>query len=203
MTVESGIALVIATFIFASIPGPGVSAMVVQSLARGFRTGASFAIGLACGDLVYLLLALLGMGWIAPKIGPWFMVIKWIGAAYIIYLGIQLWRSESPVAEDIQLQPQRRRRSFLGGLCVTLGNPKVIAFYCGFLPGFVDIPTLTSTDIVLVISLIIPTVLTVLLSYAWFAAKGQRIMRSARTWKITSRTAGTIMVGAGVAVAAD
>jgi len=203
MTIENGIALILATFIFACIPGPGVSAMVVQSLSRGFKTGASFAVGLACGDLIYLLLALLGLGWIAPKIGPWFMVIKWAGAAYLVYLGVQLWRSESPIKDTTQIQPQQKRRSFIGGLCVTLGNPKVIAFYCGFLPGFVDIPALTSTDTALVISLIIPTVLLVLLSYAWFAAKGQRVLRSAKTWKITSRTAGSVMIGAGVAVAAE
>ncbi len=203
MTFESGLSLVLATFIFACIPGPGVSAMVVQSLTRGFAAGASFAIGLVCGDLFYLLLALFGLGWIAPQIGPWFMLIKWAGAAYLIYLGVSLWFSKSPVVKAEQAPRLRKRRTFLGGLSVTLGNPKVIAFYCGFLPGFVNIPELALTDIVMVISLMIPTVLVVLLCYAWFASRGQSLVQSARAWKVASRSAGSVMIGAGVAVAAE
>jgi len=204
MTVESAVALIVATFIFASIPGPGIAAMVVQAVARGFRTGAGFAVGLVCGDFVYLLLVLLGMGWIAPKIGPWFMVFKWAGAVYLVYLGVKYWIAKPPAELDaVTVKPQSVARTYLGGLCVSLGNPKVIAFYCGFLPGFVNIPELSGTDIIMVISMMLSTVLAVLLTYAWFASRGRRLMHSEKAWKIGSRTAGTAMIGAGMAVVAE
>ena len=204
MTLESGLALAFATFVFACIPGPGVSALVAQSLTRGCRTGVCYAAGLACGDLVYLLTALFGLGLIASQIGPWFAVLKWAGAAYLVYLGVRAWTAQPRIETGRACEEQTRSgRSFLAGLCVSLGNPKVIAFYCGFLPGFVHMPELTATDIVLVVSIIIPTVFTVLASYAWLAAKGRESMRSTKLWKIANRTAGSIMIGAGVAVATE
>lgn len=203
MTIESQIALALATLLFALIPGPGVSALVAQSLARGLRTGLGFAAGLAFGDLVYLLTALLGLGWVASQIGPWFAVLKWLGAAYLVYLGVKAWRAKPPIEQDAAPVPPHSGRSFLAGLFVTLGNPKVIVFYCGFLPGFLHMPEMTTTDLVTVVLTIIPTVFTVLATYAWLAAKGRQFMRSTRAWKIANRTAGSIMIGAGAAIAAE
>ena len=162
MTFESGIALALATLVFACIPGPGISAVVAQSLARGFKAGAGFTLGLALGDVCYLLTALFGMGWVASQIGPYFVVLKWAGAAYLVYMGVKCWTARP----NFDPQPEcaasaRTGRSFLAGLCVTLGNPKAIAFYCGFLPGFVDMASLTGTDVALVMGIIVPIIGTV------------------------------------------
>nr|WP_321255471.1 LysE family translocator [uncultured Pseudodesulfovibrio sp.] len=203
MTIESGIALAFATFVFASIPGPGVSALVAQSLSRGFKAGVGYAAGLACGDLVYLLTALFGLGWVSSQIGPWFAVLKWVGVAYLVYMGVRAWMAKPPTEQDSACVPIRGRRSFLAGLCVSLGNPKVIAFYCGFLPGFVHMSELKTVDIIMVVSIIIPTVFTVLATYAWLAGRGRTAIRSTRVWKIANRTAGSIMIGAGAAIAAE
>ncbi|MBI9081026.1 MAG: LysE family translocator [Pseudodesulfovibrio sp.] len=204
MTIESILALAFATFVFACIPGPGVSAVVAQSLARGFKAGLSFTVGLVCGDLVYLLTALFGMGWVAAQIGPWFAVLKWAGAAYLVYLGVKCWLAKPSVGQETSCAvPVKSGRSFLAGLCVTLGNPKVIAFYCGFLPGFVNMSQLAGTDIVLMVGIIIPTVFTVITTYAWLSARGRNAVRSTRLWKIANRTAGSILIAAGVAVAAE
>ncbi|BCS88399.1 LysE family translocator [Pseudodesulfovibrio sediminis] len=202
MTLESGIALALATFIFALIPGPGISAVVAQSLARGFKAGAAFSCGLASGDVIYLLTALFGMGWVASQIGSYFVILKWAGAAYLIYLGVKCWLAKPPVQQAGDCQaPARAGRSYLAGFCVTLGNPKAIAFYCGFLPGFVDMSALTGTDILLVISIIVPIIVSVPIGYAWLAARGRNAVRSTRMWKVLNRTAGSIMIGAGAAVA--
>lgn len=204
MTFESGIALALATLVFACIPGPGISAVVAQSLARGFRAGAGFTLGLALGDVCYLLTALFGMGWVASQIGPYFAVLKWAGAAYLVYMGVKCWTARP----NLDPQPEcaataRTGRSFLAGLCVTMGNPKAIAFYCGFLPGFVDMANLTGTDVALVMGIIVPIIGTVPLVYAWLASRGRNAVRSTRLWKIMNRTAGTIMIGAGAAIAAE
>jgi len=203
MTIESGIALALATLVFACIPGPGISAVVAQSLARGFKAGAGFTCGLALGDVCYLLTALFGMGWVASQIGPYFVVLKWAGAAYLVYMGVKCWLAK-PNFDAAQCDlPVRPGRSFLAGLCVTMGNPKAIAFYCGFLPGFVNMQALTGTDVALVMSIIVPIIATVPLIYAWLAARGRHAVRSTRLWKAMNRTAGTIMIGAGAAIASE
>ncbi|WP_316897685.1 LysE family translocator [Pseudodesulfovibrio indicus] len=204
MTFESGIALALATLVFACIPGPGISAVVAQSLARGFKAGAGFTLGLALGDVCYLLTALFGMGWVASQIGPYFVVLKWAGAAYLVYMGVKCWTARP----NFDPQPEcaasaRTGRSFLAGLCVTLGNPKAIAFYCGFLPGFVDMASLTGTDVALVMGIIVPIIGTVPLVYAWLASRGRNALRSTRLWKIMNRSAGTIMIGAGAVIASE
>ncbi|OIQ50744.1 Homoserine/homoserine lactone efflux protein [Pseudodesulfovibrio hydrargyri] len=203
MTIESGIALALATLVFACIPGPGISAVVAQSLARGFKAGAGFTCGLALGDVCYLLTALFGMGWVASRIGPYFVVLKWAGAAYLVYMGVKCWRARPNIEQAECALPVRPGRSFLAGLCVTLGNPKAIAFYCGFLPGFVDMRALTGSDVILVMSIIVPIIATVPLIYAALAARGRHAIRSTRLWKAMNRTAGTIMIGAGVAIASE
>jgi len=202
MTVESGFALAFATLVFALIPGPGVSALVAQSLTRGIKTGVGFAAGLVSGDLVYLLTALFGMGWVASQVGPYFVVLKWAGAAYLVYMGVKAWTAKPP-SEESEITPSHGGRSYLAGLFVSLGNPKVIAFYCGFLPGFVHMPSLSAIDIIMVVSIIIPTVFTTLVAYVLLAAKSRTLMRSTRVWKMANRTAGSIMIGAGAAIAAE
>lgn len=202
MTVESGIALAFATLVFALIPGPGISAVVAQSLARGFKAGAAFTAGLACGDTLYLLMALFGMGWVASQIGPYFVVLKWAGAAYLVYLGVKCWLARPPVGDVAAcVGSVNAGKSYLAGLCVTMGNPKAIAFYCGFLPGFVNMQALTARDVVLVVSVILPIIFLVPMGYAWLAARGRSAVRSTKLWKALNRTAGTVMIGAGVAVA--
>ncbi|WP_207259983.1 LysE family translocator [Desulfovibrio sp. Huiquan2017] len=203
MTVESGIALAVATLVFALIPGPGVCALMAQSLAHGLKTALGYAAGLVSGDLVYLLTALFGMGWIASRIGAYFLVLKWAGAAYLVYMGVKVWMAKPLSMEAGDLPQPRGRRSYLAGLLLSLGNPKVIAFYCGFLPGFVDMRGLTSLDIVMVVAIVIPTVFSVIAVYAWLAAKGRKVMRSTRVWKVANRTAGTIMIGAGAVIATE
>jgi len=204
MTIESIIALALATFVFACIPGPGVSAVIAQSLARGFKAGVGFAGGLVCGDLIYLLTALFGMGWVASQVGPWFAVLKWAGAAYLIYMGIKCWLAKPPTEQETSCPlPTKSGRSFLAGLCVTLGNPKAIAFYCGFLPGFVNMPELTGSDISLVVGIMMPIVFVVPVGYSWLAARGRDAVRSTKVWKVANRSAGTIMIGAGLAVASE
>jgi threonine/homoserine/homoserine lactone efflux protein len=216
MTVEAMFGLAAAAFVFALIPGPGVAALVAQSLGKGFWHGLRFAIGLQIGDMVYLLMALFGMGWVASQMGGYFAVLKWLGAAYLAWLGIRSLRaafsrsageSDKVGLEVAADKPGRlgnsRGGTFLAGMCVTLGNPKVMAFYCGFLPGFIDMASLSTMGIVQVVAIIFPVVLSVLTGYVWLASRGRRAARSTRFWKAANGTAGCVMIGAGVAVVAE
>lgn len=207
MTVHGAFALTVATFIFAAIPGPGVTAVVAQSMGRGLKHALLWSAGLVMGDAAYLLMALFGMGWVAQQLGGAFVVLKWIGAGYLVYLGLRCLFAKPPVeGQAAEPEPQTAKslaRTFSGGFCVSVSNPKVIAFYCGFLPGFVDLHALTSLDVALVTAIILPTVYGVIAGYAWLAARGRNMARSRRLWKVATRGAGAAMIGAGAAVAAN
>jgi len=202
MSIEGLIALAGATALFAFIPGPGIMAVVAQALSRGFRPAALWTLGQVAGDMIYLLAALFGLGWIASQLGDGFIVLRYVGAAYLVWMGVKAWLAKPPSADEVSV-PKARGRYFLGGMCVSLGNPKAIAFYCGFLPAFIDMTSLTHADAAVVVAIICPIVLVVPLGYAWLAARGRRVIRSTRLWTVANRTAGTVMIGCGVAVASE
>jgi len=204
MTAHGALALIVATFIFAAIPGPGVTAVVAQALGRGLKQALLWSAGLVLGDAAYLLLALFGMGWVAQQLGGAFVILKWIGAGYLVYLGLRCLLAKAPEqgAAPLPVTAKSLARTFAGGFCVSVGNPKVIAFYCGFLPGFVDLQALSGLDALCVAGIILPTVYGVIAAYAWLASRGRNLARSTRVWKLATRSAGVAMIGAGAAVAA-
>jgi len=206
MTVHGALALALAAFLFSVIPGPGVTAVVSQALGRGFKPALLWTTGIVLGDVFYLLLALFGMGWVAQQLGGAFVYLKWIGAGYLIYLGLRCLFAKAPAQSAAPAAPLTAKslaRTFAGGFCVSVGNPKVIAFYCGFLPGFVNMHTLTAWDMACVVGIILPMVYGVLAGYAWLASRGRNVARSGRLWKFATRGAGAAMIGAGAAVAAN
>ena len=96
MTAHGALALTLATFIFAAIPGPGVTAVVAQALGRGLKPALLWSAGLVLGDAAYLLLALFGMGLVARELGGAFVILKWAGAAYLVYLGVRCLTAKAP-----------------------------------------------------------------------------------------------------------
>ncbi|WP_320172203.1 LysE family translocator [Maridesulfovibrio sp.] len=204
MTLTSTIALVFAVFVFSAIPGPGIMSIIAQSVSKGFRFAAFWTVGIIVGDLIYLLMAIFGMSLVAHKLGMGFMVLKWIGAAYLIYLGVKCWFASPPPEEKAELPKTKGLvKTFFAALCLSLGNPKLIAFYCGFLPGFVNLKSMSATDLVMLVCTIITTALTTLLTYAWIGSRGRKVIRSPKVWKIANRCAGSVLLGSGVAVATE
>lgn len=206
LTLEGAAGLMLATFVFAAIPGPGVTAVVSQALARGLKPALLWGLGIVLGDLFYLLLAMLGLSLVAQQLGWAFVVLKWAGAAYLVYLGLRCLLAKAPAsggAATAAPDPKSLARTFLGGFCVSLGNPKVVAFYCGFLPGFVDMRALSGLDMLLVAATILPTCYSVIALYAWLASRGRSVARCGRVWQYANRGAGAVLIGAGLAVAAD
>ncbi len=204
MTFESALALMLASAVFAAIPGPGVTAIVTQAVGRGLRPALTWTAGIVLGDLVYLTLVLLGLTWVARELGWAFVALKWLGAAYLVWMGLKLIFAKGENGGAACAEPAKGGlRSFLAGLCVSLGNPKVIAFYCGFLPGFVDLEALTPGGVALVVALVPGTVFAVLAAYAVLAARGRKVLRSGRGTGLLRRGAGLVMVGVGALMARE
>lgn len=208
MTFESALALLLASAVFAAIPGPGVTAIVTQAVGRGLRPALTWTAGIVLGDLAYLTLVLLGLTWVARELGWAFVALKWLGAAYLVWMGLKLLLAKPDTGgAACAEQPASGLRSFLAGLCVSLGNPKVMAFYCGFLPGFLDLEALTPGGVALVMLLVPGTVFAVLAGYALLAARGRGLLgadgRSGKGAGLLRRGAGLVMLGVGALMARE
>lgn len=204
MSIESALALAIAIFVLGITPGPGVFAIVARALARGFRPTLSFIVGIIAGDIVYLVMAALGLSVLATRYAAAFGVLKIVGGLYLVYLGVQTWRAAKDVEGILAPRPERHGgRSFLAGLSVTLGNPKVVVFYVAFLPAFMDLGALGAVDLVLAGAVVSAMLFVVLAGYAYMAARARALFKSRRAVKTLHRGAGALMVGAGGAVAAS
>ena len=147
MTLAGFIAYCGALAIAAAIPGPGVTALVARALGSGFRSSLFMSLGLIIGDLTYLTAVVLGLAIVAQTFGTVFLVIKWLGVAYLAYLAWAFWTAGIS-AEKIEAKKSKGGlfSSFLAGLTVTLGNPKTMLFYIALTPTLVDLHTITLAD---------------------------------------------------------
>lgn len=201
MTIESIIALTIAVFIFAVTPGPAIFACVAQGLSHGFRSSIALNLGIVLGDIIFLLFAIFGLSAVARFLGGLFLFVKIAGGIYLMWLGWKMWKKE-PVAYSAETTDISAKfwKTFLAGLIVTLSNPKVILFYIGFLPAFMDLTALTAAD-VLIVSVIITIVLTAVnWGYAYSADRARKLFTSRRANRLLNRSAGTVMIGTGVVI---
>jgi len=197
MTLLSILGLAAAMFLLAITPGPGVFATVSKALSSGFKHTVPVVIGIVAGDLIFLLFAIYGLAAIAESFNTLFLLIRYLGSGYLVWLGIKLWRS-TPAGIDVStIKPQSHKYSFLGGLSITLGNPKVIIFYLSFLPTFIQLDQLSTVDVVIVASVVSLVLGGVMLFYAYTASRTRELFKSANAQKIMNKTAGTAMIGTG------
>jgi threonine/homoserine/homoserine lactone efflux protein len=186
----------------AASPGPGIAALVAQVVGKGPEGAASFATGLILGDLVWLAMAILGLAVVAQTFHEVFLVIKYVGAGYLVYLAYRMWTA--PVAaRDIAGAPRRDgwARLFCAGLAVTLGNPKVVAFYLALLPSLIDLARVGLLGYVELAGISVVILMAVFGAYAVAAARARALFRSTRAMRLLNRTGGTVMAGAAVVVA--
>ena len=197
MTILSSIALIGATFVLAATPGPGVFVTISRAIASGFANATVLVFGLILGDIIFLLLAIYGLNFIAQVLGELFTVVKYIGGAYLIYLGYKIWTSKSTKFHLKKTNKISWRENYLSGLFISLSNPKVILFYLGFLPAFIDLQTLTTADVFLVTLIVALTLASVLLSYAYMTHRARELFTNQKALNRLNKTSGGVMMGAG------
>lgn len=136
-------------FVLAIIPSPSVFAVVARSIASGFLHGAITTMGVVAGDFMFILLAILGLWTLADT--STFFLVKYLGSAYLIYLGIATVRSQ-PSNQTIEgVKELSWLSNFMCGLLITLSDPKAMLFYAGFLPAYLDISSISFTDTVVIL----------------------------------------------------
>ncbi|MCV0395053.1 MAG: LysE family translocator [Rhizobiaceae bacterium] len=203
MTLAGFAAYTGALAIAAAIPGPGITAIVARALGSGFRSSLVMTLGLIAGDLIYLTAVVTGLALIAQSFGPVFLVIKWVGVAYLAWLAWTFW-TVGITPEQIEARKGRTGAlsSFMGGLLVTLGNPKTMVFYLAITPTIMDLASITSLDFAVLAVLTALVLLVVLVPYIALAARARLFLQTPRALKVLSRSAAACMAGAAAAIAA-
>ncbi|MCU0883726.1 MAG: LysE family translocator [Beijerinckiaceae bacterium] len=191
-----------AFLILAVSPGPGLVAILSRTLGGGYPAGMAVTAGLVIGDAIFLAIAMVGLSAIASAMGPLFQIIKYAGAAYLVWLGIQAFRSaNAPVTVEAAPSRGGLLKDLGLGLFVTLGNPKPIIFYGALLPTFLDLSRIGVIDFAILMSVVIGVSFAVYSAYMVIAMRAGRLLMSGNTAKRLNQTTGVMLVGSGLVVA--
>jgi threonine/homoserine/homoserine lactone efflux protein len=200
VTFSSIVALFGAMIVLAAIPSISVLAVSTRSATSGFIHGVFTTIGIVLGDIIFIVIAIWGLSFLAETMGDLFSLLKYVGGAYLILLGINLWRAEP---HDIQAEEVTRSSlmsSFLTGFLITLGDQKATLFYLGFFPAFLDISQISFVDTIIITAITIVAVGGVKIGYALMAHRA-RLLFSPKVRKRINLAAGCVMVAVGVFLA--
>ncbi|WP_428031764.1 LysE family translocator [Ancylobacter sp.] len=202
MELSTLLAFAAAFFVFAASPGPDNMTIVARTLSHGAVSGIAYGAGTVAGVLIFLTLAAFGLSLVAQEMGWVMTVLRYAGAAYLVWTGVRLWRAEPVVPAQ---QPAAERRGllpvFATGVALNLGNPKMPLFYVALLPNVVG-SSLTPGQLLSLAAIILAVEAVVVGGHVVLAGRARRLLRTPAVVRRVNRTAGGVMVGAGVAVIA-
>lgn len=203
MTVGAGeLALyALAMVVLTLTPGPVWMATIARALSGGFAQAWPLTLGVAVGDVIWSVLALLGMGWFAATFGGAMEVFRYVAAGLFLFLGVTVLRhAANPIGRDGRLTRPGLLAGFAAGLVVILANPKAILFYMGFLPGFFDLTNLTARDVAAIASVSFAVPLLGNLGLALLVGRARGLLRSPRAVRRTNVGAGVLLICVGLAI---
>ncbi|UCI05597.1 LysE family translocator [Mesorhizobium sp. B1-1-8] len=202
MTLTAFLAYCTAITLAAATPGPAMFTVITSGVSRGFLRAFVAGIGVAAGDAVLVTLALLGLVVLAQTFEWVFLLLKYAGAAYLVFLGVRMWRAAAEQANEPQASEVGLSRSFLLGASVALGNPKAILFHASIMPLILNLDTMTLADGLLVVLVVISVNILTMGVYAALAGRASGWFRTPRRMRLMNRLAGSAMIGTGALIAA-
>lgn len=202
MTIEAWAAFAAASAVLLIIPGPTILLVVSYALGQGWRTALPMAVGVALGDFTAMTLSMLGIGALLAASATVFTALKWAGAAYLVYLGVKLFRSGGRLDAEPRTDATPAVRMMAHAWLVTALNPKSITFFVAFLPQFLDRNADFLTQMVIFESTFLVLAFLNAFGYALVAARARALVRNERAIRLFNRAGGTLLVGAGVATVA-
>lgn len=200
MTFVNITALFSIMFIGALIPSVSSITVVTRSATFGFIHGAFVSAGIVLGDIIFILIAIFGLSVLVNTIGDLFIIVKYSGGAYLIFLGIILWRSKPHVREIAGVAESSLLSSFLAGLIITLGDQKAILFYLGFFPTLFDLSKISYFDISSILLVTIVAVGGVKCGYAYMAGRTSLIIKNTKAINRLNLVAATVLISVGIVI---
>jgi threonine/homoserine/homoserine lactone efflux protein len=201
MSIEVWLAFAAASAVLLLIPGPTVLLVVSYALGQGWRTALPMAIGVALGDFTAMTLSMLGVGALLAASATSFAIVKWIGAAYLIWLGIKLWRAGRHVEATPRTGTAAPTRMLAHAWLVTALNPKSVTFFVAFLPQFLSPEADFATQMLVFQATFLVLAFINALGYALVASRAGRFATSPRAIGLVNRVGGSCLIGASVAAA--
>lgn len=202
MTIETWLAFTAATVVLLIIPGPTILLVISYALGRGMRTALPVAIGVALGDFTAMTLSMLGLGALLATSALLFTALKWVGAAYLIWLGVRLWRAGGALNATPREEAATPARMLAHAWIVTALNPKSITFFVAFLPQFIDPHGDFGHQMLAFEATFVGLAFANAAGYALVASRARGLIRNPRAVGIFNRVGGSLLVGAGLAAAA-
>jgi len=201
MEIGTWLAFVAAAAVILAIPGPTILLVIGQSIGAGRRGAWPLVAGVAAGDLVAMTLSLAGLGALLAASAIAFTILKWAGAAYLVWLGIGLWRAQVPAegAAPAALAPWRAARA---AFLVTALNPKSIAFFVAFVPLFLEPGSAFLPQAAILVATFVAMAAANAALYAVAAARLSGAVRRPAVRRWFNRGGGAMLIGAGAATAA-
>lgn len=198
MALELWLAFVAASAVVLLIPGPTVLLVVSYALGQGRRSALATVAGVALGDLTSVTLAMLGLGALLATSAELFTALRWIGAAYLIYLGVRLWRAPVGAAELPPEGETRHSHMFGHAYLVTALNPKATIFFVAFLPQFVDASVPVVGQLVLLGATFVVMAAINALGFALLASAARGAIRAPAVQRAVNRVGGLLLIGSGL-----
>ncbi|PWJ92998.1 threonine/homoserine/homoserine lactone efflux protein [Mesorhizobium loti] len=202
MDLATILAFAAAFFVYAASPGPDNMTIVARTISSGAASGIAYGAGTVVGILIFLILAAFGLSIIAAKMTLVMTVLRYGGAAYLIWMGIRLWTAMPVVPE---LQPVSGRHGlltiFATGIALNLGNPKMPLFYVALLPNVVG-ASLNAGHLGVLMIVILTVEVVVIGGHVILAGRVRNLLRTPKIVRRVNRAAGGVMIGAGLAVVA-
>lgn len=199
MSFETWAAFAAASSVLLVIPGPTVLLVVSYALGQGWRTALPMAVGVALGDFTAMTLSMLGLGALLATSATLFTVLKWVGAAYLVYLGIKLWRAGGTLDAAPRTDAVSAAKMLGHAWLVTALNPKSITFFVAFLPAFLDPKADFLTQMLVFETTFLVLAFANAFGYALVASRARRLASDPRAIGIVNKVGGGLLVGAGVA----
>jgi homoserine/homoserine lactone efflux protein len=182
----------------AFVAASAVLLVISYALGHGRRAAGATVAGVALGDFTAMTASMVGLGALLATSAMLFTVLKWVGAGYLVYLGVRLWRAPvGEVAVDAAAPAARRGRIFLHAYAVTALNPKSIVFFIAFLPQFLDGGRAVVPQLVIFEVSFLVLAAGNALGYALLASAARRTIRQPQVQRAVNRTGGTLLIGAG------
>lgn len=188
-------------FILFLTPGPVWVALIARAMSGGFHAAWPLALGVVVGDVIWPLVAILGVSWLVEQ-ADWFMdVLRWVAVVMFVGMGLQLIRmAEAQLSENSTLTRPGMWAGFLAGLVVIMSNPKAVLFYMGVLPGFFDLTQMTWIDVVLIctLSFLVPFLGNLVL--AAFVDRVRGVLSSPAALRRMNVASGGMLIAVGVII---
>ena len=190
-------ALFSALLVLALIPSVSVATVTARAAAGGFWQGTLATAGIVSGDILFIVLAVYGLAWLADSLDQYFAIVMLLGGTYLLWLGWSLLHAVVVKDDTPHGTASQSRSSFMAGLLITIGDQKAIFFYLGFFPAFMDLERMTHADTLLVVVTASVAVGGAKLVYAWLADRASVLAGRARLASVLNRIAAVVMLAVG------